>query len=81
MGSLGYLDQPDPKKVRDLLGKNVKFFRLQKNFSQQELSFLSKVPLMQIQRVENAKHNVQLATAERIRRALGISWDELLKGL
>jgi len=44
------------------------------------LADLAAVEILTIVRIEAGSRNILLATAERIRRALNVSWDELLKG-
>lgn len=66
---------------REQLGMRIKFLRTQKRWSQEDLSLESNVNKNYICDLENGRRNPSLDILERISLALGISLQELFKGI
>lgn len=66
---------------REQLGMRIKFLRTQKKWSQEDLSLESNVNKNYICDLENGRRNPSLDILERISLALGISIQELFKGI
>lgn len=66
---------------REQLGMRIKFLRTQKKWSQEDLSLESNVNKNYICDLENGRRNPSLDILERISLALGISLQELFKGI
>lgn len=64
-------------KLKTILGKNVKYHRYRKNFTQEHLAELLKVSPNYIGRVERGQHSPSLEKIENIAKALGIKPFEL----
>lgn len=64
-------------KLKTILGKNVKYHRYRKNFTQERLAELLKVSPNYIGRVERGQHSPSLEKIENIAKALGIKPFEL----
>lgn len=64
-------------KLKTILGKNVKYHRYKKNFTQERLAELLKVSPNYIGRVERGQHSPSLEKIENIAKALGIKPFEL----
>lgn len=64
-------------KLKTILGKNVKYHRYRKNFTQERLAELLKVSSNYIGRVERGQHSPSLEKIENIAKALGIKPFEL----
>jgi len=58
------------------LGDHIRRKRMEKGLTQQRLGELCNVDIRNIQRIEAGEINVLLATFNRIRKALGCSWDD-----
>lgn len=65
-------------ELRKILAKNVRTFRLQKNWSQEELAERSGLHRTYIGSVERMERNVTLSTLETIAVALNTTVPELL---
>ena len=63
------------------LGMRIKYLRGQKKMSQLDLSIVSNVNKNYICDLENGRRNPSLEILERIADALGITLEELFKGI
>ena len=61
-----------------MLGKNIKYYRLQKNYSQQELADLVGVQKMTISNYENEKREPDIQTVKRICKVLEVSLNRFM---
>jgi len=60
------------------LGASIRRQRTQKALTQQRLAELSNLDIRNVQRIEAGEINLLFNTFNRIRKALGCSWDELV---
>jgi transcriptional regulator with XRE-family HTH domain len=67
-----------PTRIRRLLAKNVRRLRKAKGLSQSALATDAEQHQALISRLENARVNLKIDTADRIARALGVHPRELL---
>jgi transcriptional regulator with XRE-family HTH domain len=63
------------------LGRNIRFKRQKNHYSQIKLAELCEINQSAISDYENAKDNMTFLTLARIAKALGISPEELLRGV
>lgn len=70
---------PKNSTVIALIAKNMKFYRLQKNISQEYLAELSDLHRNQIGLMERAESNSLIMNIENVANALGIKVIDLLK--
>lgn len=63
--------------LKTLLGKNVKYHRFRKNFTQEQLAEILGVSTNYIGRLERGQHNPSLTKIENIAKALDIKPFEL----
>lgn len=64
-------------KLKTILGKNVKYHRYTKNFTQEYLAELLQVSPNYIGRLERGQHSPSLEKIEKIAKLLGIKPHEL----
>jgi transcriptional regulator with XRE-family HTH domain len=76
----GHLD-PNPLDVRTKLAKNARRFRKAAKLTQQDVAEQAQLELSTILRLEHAKFDSTLSTVSRVRKALGVSWEKLLRGI
>lgn len=62
-------------------GERVRFFRLEKEMTQEELSLEIGTDNSYISNIENARNDIPLSRVRLIAKALGVEISELLKGL
>jgi transcriptional regulator with XRE-family HTH domain len=68
------------KKIRLLLGRQIKEIRLQKGYTQQQLAELAKIDYKYLQKIEGKNPPaLKIDTIERIAMALKVKPAELLK--
>ena len=67
--------------VKTQLGMRIAYLRKQRKLSQEELSFRSNVNKNYISDLENGRRNVSIEILGKIADALGISLEELFKGI
>lgn len=65
--------------LRLTLAKNIRFYRLQRHFSQEKLADLSDLHRTYIGSIERGERNVSIDNIEKIARALDISASTLLE--
>ncbi|MCH8323349.1 MAG: helix-turn-helix transcriptional regulator [Proteobacteria bacterium] len=65
--------------IRKQLGLNIKRLRLEKGWSQEDLSFEAKLHRTYISDIERGKRNPTVTVLEKIAIALGTTPDVLLK--
>lgn len=68
-------------KAQEQLGMRIKFLRKQRKWSQEDLAFYANVNKNYICDLENGRRNPSLDILERIAVGLGISLEELFKGI
>ena len=68
-------------KAQEQLGMRIKFLRKQRKWSQEDLAFNANVNKNYICDLENGRRNPSLEILERIAVGLGISLEELFKGI
>ncbi len=71
--------KPYTEPILTLFSKNVRYYRTQKNLSQEDLAFRAGVHRTYVGMVERCERNVSLIFAEKIANALDIPLFELLK--
>lgn len=64
-------------KLKKILGKNVKYHRYKKNFTQEQLAELLEVSTNYIGRLERGQHSPSLEKIEKISNTLGVKPHEL----
>jgi len=69
------------KKIKDLLGENIKKHRLDKELSQEQLADLCSLHRTYIGSVERGERNISLENIVSISRALGVTPSVLLQGI
>lgn len=69
--------QSSSTSARHILADNIYYFRLQKNWSQEELAFQLGTLTTYISDLENAKRNTKLDYIERIANVFEIPIDQL----
>ena len=62
-------------------GENVRAMRLERGWTQEELSERSGLASVQVSRIERGKREVRLSTLLLLMSALDVSADELLQGV
>jgi transcriptional regulator with XRE-family HTH domain len=73
--------KPAPSKVRQVLAKNVSLYRKKAGLTQFKVASLAQLELSTVLRLEHAKFDSTLSTVSRVRKALKVSWTDLLKGI
>ena len=68
-------------KAQEQLGMRINFLRKQRKWSQEDLAFYANVNKNYICDLENGRRNPSLDILERIAVGLGISLEELFKGI
>lgn len=68
-------------KIKNQLGRNIKFFRQKNALSQEELADLASLHRTYIGSVERGERNLSIENIVHISRALKITPSELLKGI
>lgn len=68
-------------KAQEQLGMRIKFLRKQRKWSQEDLALSANVNRNYICDLENGRRNPSLDILERIAVGLGISLEELFKGI
>lgn len=63
----------------DIFRQNVKFYRFNKNYSQEQLAEMCGLSTHYISDIENGKYSPSIPTIERIAKALEITADVLFK--
>jgi transcriptional regulator with XRE-family HTH domain len=71
------LSQPDRKK----LGQTVVNCRIKLNLTQEQLAERAGIDRRFIQKIEVGELGTSLAVLKRIRKALKVSWNDLLDGI
>lgn len=64
---------------RLILGKNIKYFRLKKNWSQKDLADRLGTSSSYVSNLENAKINVEIKCIEHIADTLEVSLEQLFE--
>ncbi|MGF1656058.1 MAG: helix-turn-helix transcriptional regulator [Verrucomicrobiales bacterium] len=71
---------PEPKPPFNVqLGKNIARLRHKKSLTQEALAETSQISTRYLQDLEAGKYCPTLLMAERLRKGLGCSWEDLLK--
>ncbi|HUT85928.1 MAG TPA: helix-turn-helix transcriptional regulator [Elusimicrobiales bacterium] len=61
------------------IGKNIRVFRKQINFSQEDLAFKASIDRSYVGSLERGEKNVSVLTLNRVAKALNVSLDTFLK--
>jgi transcriptional regulator with XRE-family HTH domain len=67
------------KKLKGILGKNIKFFRLRRQFSQADLAEKANISITFLSNIERGNNYPQAGTLCNIANSLGINVWELFK--
>jgi len=67
------------KKLKSILGKNIKFFRLRRQFSQADLAEKANISITFLSNIERGNNYPQAGTLCNIANSLGIEAWELFK--
>ena len=67
----------DTMNLKQIFGKNVKYYRFKKHYTQEKLATLINTSPKYISRIELGKHNPSLDMIEKIARALDIEPEKL----
>jgi transcriptional regulator with XRE-family HTH domain len=67
------------KKLRELLGVNVRRIRMAKNWSQEELCARSGLSQSYVSQVESGLRSVSIDAVDQLARGLAVTPDQLLK--
>ncbi len=65
--------------LKEVLGKNVKFYRLQNKLTQEQLAEKSDISPRYVSDIENANANISLDKLERVAASLNIDSYKLLE--
>ena len=68
-------------KAQEQLGMRIKYLRQKRKWSQEDLALNSNINRNYISDLENGRRNPSLEILERIAVGLGISLEELFKGI
>ena len=68
-------------KAQEQLGMRIKYLRQKRRWSQEDLALNSNINRNYISYLENCRRNPSLEILERITVALGITLEELFKGI
>jgi len=60
------------------LGGSIRRARVEKGFTQQQLAEMADLNIRNVQRIEAGESDVLLSTTVRLRKVLGVGWDDLL---
>jgi len=71
----------DPLTIYSQLGKRIAYLRLEKKMSQMKLALEAKVSKNYVSDLENGRRNPSLDVLNRIAKGLGITLEELLRGV
>ena len=63
------------------LGANIRRERTARNLTQEKLAERADLNIRSLQKIEAGELNILVTTARRIQRALGCSWDALMRGV
>lgn len=66
------------KQMRIIVGRNLRAYRTEKGYTQEQLARLAEVDLFYISKLENGKVNVSVDTLEKLSEALEIEAYTLL---
>ncbi len=78
MAWAGSLSRVSPRKV---FGQNVSSLRANLDLTQEQLSERAEIDRSYLQRIESGASSPTIEVAARLKKALGCSWDVLLKGI
>lgn len=65
--------------LKDTFGKNLKYYRYQKNYSQEKLAEITKSDSRYISDLENGKYSASFDKVEVLAKALGIPAHKLFE--
>jgi len=71
----------DSLTVYSQLGKRIAYLRLEKNMSQLQLSLEAKISKNYVSDLENGRRNPTLNVLYRLSKGLGVTLEELLRGV
>lgn len=67
------------KKLRDTLARNVRQMRMERNWSQEDLSGESGLSQTYLSQIESGMRSVSLDALDQLARAFSVSADQLLR--
>jgi transcriptional regulator with XRE-family HTH domain len=68
----------DDKKILEIFGENIRFYRKKLNISQEELAFRANLHRTYIGMIERAEKNITLLNIQKIANALKIEIKDLV---
>lgn len=68
-------------EIKAKIGNRIKEIRKKISMSQKELSYSADLDRSYIASVENGQRNISIVNLEKIAKALGVSLNELFKGV
>ena len=71
------LDSKQTAQIK-AFGQSVRRARMDKKITQEKLAELVDLNIRTVQKIEAGDVNILLTTVQRLHRALGCSWDEIL---
>ena len=66
-------------EIREVFARNLKYLRLEKGLSQEELAHLADIDRTYVSSLERSVYNASIDVVERIAHALGVQAADLLK--
>ncbi|MEI8234212.1 MAG: helix-turn-helix transcriptional regulator [Verrucomicrobiota bacterium] len=67
--------------VRNPFAGNLSRLRMERGFTQEQLCELAEIDRSYLQRIESGRSNPTLQVLTRLKKALGCSWEALLRGV
>ena len=67
--------------IQQLIGNRIREIRKEKGYSQEELAALADLDRTYMTSVECGKRNISIVNLHRIAKALGVTLDELFRGI
>ncbi len=64
--------------LRQIIGENVKKYRLEKDISQQDLAYGAKISISCLRRIEHGEENITVDLLENLAYSLGVEPKDLL---
>jgi transcriptional regulator with XRE-family HTH domain len=70
--------EADETRLMKRLGANVRRLRMQRRLTQEQLAERCDLNTRTVQKIEAGTLRILLPTTDRLRRALGVSWNRLM---
>ena len=74
---------PPNRQIADILeefGANLRRARVARGLTQEKLAELVDLNVRTVQKIEAGETNILMTTVLRLRKAVGVPWDQLMKG-